>query len=139
MGLPGCGKTTYLNELERDSWSAFDDFKANALDDSPLFRNSRHFESLLAALRNGRRSVVADIDFCRRDSRAEAESDLRAAVPDLEIEWCFFENDERACAENIRRRNRDRLETDLRKLREYSCVYSIPTEAGVRPVAGRNA
>jgi predicted ATPase len=36
-GLPGCGKTTYLDELRRAGWSVFDDFKAEAIGDSSRF------------------------------------------------------------------------------------------------------
>jgi hypothetical protein len=139
VGLPGCGKTTHLDELRRDGWSIFDDFKAGAIDNSPAFHKSRHFEALLAGLRDGLRCVVADIDFCKIESRAEAEKVLRAAAPGVAIRWCFFAHDERACEENIKRRNRDSLEADLRELRKYSCVYSIPKGSDVRPVAGRNA
>jgi hypothetical protein len=137
-GLPGCGKTTYLDELRREGWLAFDDFKAGAIDDSSAFDRSRQFEALLAGLRDGRRCVVADIDFCKQESRVEAESVLRAAVPGLEIRWCFFAHDARTCEKNIQRRNRDSLEADTRELRKYSSVYSIPTGAHVRGVAGGN-
>lgn len=27
-GLPGCGKTTYVNDLRREGWCGFDDFKS---------------------------------------------------------------------------------------------------------------
>jgi hypothetical protein len=81
-GLPGCGKTTYLNELRQNGWAAFDDFKAGATDDSPEYRKSRHFADLLAHLCAGLRCVVADIDFCKTESRAEAERVLLAEVPD---------------------------------------------------------
>lgn len=137
-GLPGCGKTTYLDELRREGWSAFDDFKAGAIDDSSQFDKSRQFETLIAALREGRRCVVADIDFCKSESRAEAEKVLRVTVPRVEICWCFFARDERACEENIKRRNRDSLEAGIRELRRYSRVYSIPLGAHVRGVAGGN-
>ena len=87
-------------------------------------------------MRDGLRCVVANIDFCKSESRAEAENVLRAAVPNVEICWCFFAHDERACEENIKRRNRGSLEADIRELRRYSRVYSIPRGADVRPVTG---
>jgi hypothetical protein len=134
-GLPGYGKTMYLQELLRNGWSVFDDFKSGAIDNSPEFHKSRHFAALLARLRDGFRCVVADIDFCKTDSRAEAEQVLRAEVPRVEIGWIYFSHDERACEANIKHRNRDSLETDLRELRKYSRLYSIPKGADVRPVA----
>jgi hypothetical protein len=136
VGLPGCGKTTYLEELRQDGWSAFDDFKAGAVDDSSMFCKSRSFAALLSSLREGGRCAVADIDFCRSAARTEAESVLRSMVSELQMGWHFFENDERTCEENIKRRNRDSREADLGKLHEYSRVYSIPRGAEVHPVTG---
>ena len=76
----------------------------------------------------------ADIDFCRSESREEAENVLGAALSGLKVRWCFFAHDERSCDENIRRRNRDSLAEDLRELHKYSRIYSIPKGAVVRLV-----
>lgn len=138
-GLPGCGKTTHLRELQKNGWLVFDDFKANAVNDSPEFHKSRNFATLLARLRAGIRCAVADIDFCRNESRAEAENILRAEVPGVEISWCYFSHDERACEANIRHRKRDSLDADLRELRKYSKLYSIPKGVEVRSVVSGNA
>jgi broad-specificity NMP kinase len=40
-GLPGCGKTTYVKDLRLDGWSDFDDFKSEAVDNSPSFCKSK--------------------------------------------------------------------------------------------------
>lgn len=133
-GLPGCGKTTYLDELQGNGWLVFDDFKAGAFDNSPAFRMSRHFAALLARLRNDVQCAVADIDFCKPESRAEAEHVLRSEVPGVEVGWCYFAHDEPACEANIMHRNRVSLETDLRELRKYSSLYSIPKGADIHPV-----
>jgi len=132
-GLPGCGKTTYLDELQGDGWLIFDDFKAGAINNSSRFRMSRHFAVLLAHLRDGVRCVVADIDFCKTESCAEAECALRAEVPGVGIGWCYFLDEERVCEANIIRRNRPSLRADLAKLHEYSSYYRIPRGAAVRP------
>jgi hypothetical protein len=134
-GLLGCGKTTHLHDLQRNGWSVFDDFKAGAIDDSPEFRKSLHFAALLARLHDGFKCVVADIDFCKTESRAEAERVLRAEVPGVEIGWRYFSHDEQACEANIKHRNRASLDADLRKLRKYSSWYLIPEGADVLPVA----
>jgi hypothetical protein len=133
-GLPGCGKTTYLRELEQEGRRAFDDFKACARNNSPRFRDSRHREALLAAVGEARKCVVADIDFCRSEARTEADLVLREDAPAVRSAWRFFENSPERCEVNIRRRNRPSLETDLRKMRQYSIVYQIPDGAQVLPV-----
>lgn len=135
VGLPGCGKTTHLDELQREGWIVFDDFKADAVDDSSAFRKSRHFGALLESVRQGGRCAIADIDFCKSEARAEAEYVLSAATPLVKILWVFFDNDPESCKGNINRRNRPSQETDLSKLCEYSMSYTIPEGAEVRPVA----
>lgn len=128
-GLPGSGKTTLGGELERQGYSVFDDYKACAHENSPRFWKSRHYDRLLQLLRKGTRCAVADIDFCHAESREEAEQTLRQQVPSVRVEWCFFANDPGACEASIRHRNREHLDRDLRKMREYSALYSIPSGA----------
>jgi AAA domain len=136
VGLPGCGKTTYIKELRSAGWADFDDFKSNAVNDSPAFTNASRFEELVASLHAGRKCVVADIDFCRTDSREEASNVLSSLLPRLNIRWCFFEPDPSTCERNVRHRNRDSLNLDLAKLQEYSPVYHVPEGAELRPVFG---
>ena len=138
VGLPGCGKTTYIKGLVAKGWSDFDDFKAGAIDNSSAFGKSCRFEALISCLHDDFRCVVADIDFCKTDSRIEAEDVLRMAVPGIKIQWIFFENDTNACEKNIKRRNRKSLIQDLIKLREYSDLYSVPAGANVRRVVSEN-
>ncbi len=132
-GLPGCGKTRYLSELCRDGWLVFDNFKAHAFDDCSAFRKSRNFPALILALRNGVKCVAGDIDFCRTESRAEAESVLRAEVPGVEIGWRYFANGKKACKANIISRNRPSLNEELKTLDDLSACYRIPWGADVRP------
>jgi len=80
-GLPGSGKTTYIEKLRQEGWSIFDDFKANAYNDSSVFWHSRNYEALISAIREGRKCLVADIDFCNTKSRNEAELILRIQIP----------------------------------------------------------
>jgi hypothetical protein len=98
-GLPGSGKTTYLCQMCRDGWLIFDDFKALAFEDCSKFRSSRKLKALLAAIQDGVRCAVADIDFCDTDARSEAESVLRAEIPGLDVRWEFL----RTTAQRARR------------------------------------
>ena len=124
-GLPGCGKTTRLCQMCRDGWLVFDDFKADAFDDSSDFRKSRKFSALIVALRDGLRCVLADIDFCRMESR-RSERVLRSEAPGVKLSWYFFANNCVACERNVIRRNRESLQADLEELRKYSTFYFIP-------------
>jgi hypothetical protein len=133
-GLPGCGKTTRLCRMLEVGWLVFDDFKFNAFDHSSAFRKSRKFSSLIGAISDGVRCAIADIDFCKSESRDEAESALRAEITGLSLEWLFFANDWTACEVNIRLRNRSGYQEELQKLRELSPSYKIPSGATVIPV-----
>jgi hypothetical protein len=133
-GLPGSGKTMYMEVLRPEGWSIFDDFKANAYNDSSIFWNSRNYKALLMALREGQKCLVADIDFCKATSRHEAEATLRQQIPDLTLSWLFFENDFHACQANIWRRASRSIEDNLRALHEYRALYQIPIGAHVIPV-----
>lgn len=133
-GLPGSGKTTYINAREQEGWSIFDDFKANANNDSSAFRHSRNYEALVTALREGQKCLVTDIDFCKANSRREAEAALRTQIPDLMLSWLFFENDFHACKANITRRAGPSIEDNLRALREYCALYQTPIGGQVIPV-----
>jgi hypothetical protein len=138
-GLPGCGKTTHLCRMCRDGWLVFDDFKADAHDSSSVFNKSRKFRSLVCALRDGLKCAVADINFCKAESRAEAMSTLLAEVPSIKADWLFFENCPAICEANIRDRNRASLQQDLEKLHEYSELYCIPHGAHVLPIGRERA
>jgi hypothetical protein len=133
-GLPGSGKSTHMDSMWRDGWTIFDDFKANAHNDSSAFQHSRNYQILLSALRGGQKCAVADIDFCKTISRDEADVILRTQVPDVKLSWLFFANDFHACQANIKRRASRSLEENLRKLDEYSVMHRIPTCAWVFPV-----
>jgi predicted kinase len=130
-GLPGSGKTTYMKTMSLAGWLIFDDFKANAHNDSSTFWHSRNYEALLKALRDGQKCVVADIDFCKIDSRTEAESTLRTRIPDILLNWQFFENDFQACQANIKRRASRSINDNLSALHTYHALYQIPIGAQV--------
>jgi hypothetical protein len=133
-GLPGCGKTTYLCQMCHDGWVVFDDFKALAFEDCSKFSSSRKLRSLLAALRDGLKCIVADIDFCDAHARADAESVLLLAIPELDLSWRFFANDRPACEANARSRSRQCLERELSLIAKYAPSYQIPRGAIVLPV-----
>ena len=133
-GLPGSGKTIYMTLLRRQGWTVFDDFKADAHNNSSVFWHSRNYEPLLNALRYGQKCIVADIDFCNATSRSDAESTILTNFPALSPSWLFFANDVEACRANIVRRASRSMEDNLRALATYQPLYRIPAGTQVLPV-----
>lgn len=132
-GLPGSGKTPYLMRLQADGWVTFDDYQANARDNSPRFRAGRRYRELVQALRDGKKCVVADMKFCRPEDRREARNNLEEDVPGLCVRCEFFENDPKQCAENIHRSERS-PGPRLAKLAEFAPEYSPPRGATFLPI-----
>ena len=123
-----------METMRRAGWQIFDDFKARAYNDSPIFWHSRNYEALLNALRAGQQCAIADIDFCKASSRDEAEAALQAQIPEVTLKWLFFENDFHTCQANIRQRASRSIEDNLRALHQYHALYQIPVGAQVIPV-----
>jgi predicted kinase len=133
-GLPGSGKTTYLSRMSQNGWVIFDDFKALAFDDCSKFRGSQKLPHLIRALLEGCRCAVADIDFCKMESREEAVQVLVASIPGVQIRWLFFENESSTCEANVQFRSSPSLARELQLIRDYSAAYHIPHGADVLPV-----
>ena len=134
-GLPGSGKTPYLEGLRTAGWEIFDDFQANAHDNSPQFQKARRCGELIQALREGLNCVVADMRLVCSDYQVEAEQVLRAHVGRIALEWRFFENDAAQCEQNIRNAAGTRFpEPRLAKVREFSEKYSVPSDSVRMPV-----
>ena len=136
VGLPGAGKSTLVNAM-RSSVSGLccEDFHANALHDSPLVENSRHYNALLEDIRTGRDCVIADIAFCDPKRRANLHQAIDRQISNSRIEWIYFENAPDKCRRNIERRARERLGDDLDALEEFQRLYCIPD--GVTPIPVR--
>jgi RNase adaptor protein for sRNA GlmZ degradation len=133
-GLPGSGKTMHMKTMRDEGWTVYDDFKANAYNDSSVFWHSRHFDSLIGTLLEGQKCVVADIDFCKDGSRDEAESAIKTQFPNIALKWVFFANNVEACRANIARRASHSIKENLRALATYQALYRIPSGAHILPV-----
>jgi|ERR1035438_8504276 hypothetical protein len=141
IGLPGSGKTTYLDrELPthlRDC--CFDNFHECSLDNTGTFIRSRSYEKLKVLLRDGMNCLISDIEYCRTERLLDAEENLRALAQELgigiRIVRRHFENDPNACRHNIVHRysqdsRRDYIQ-ELKKVDELSRVYECPSEGAV--------
>jgi hypothetical protein len=142
IGLPGSGKTTYLDQgfLTQNRNCCFDNFHENSLDNTGTFTQSRHYETLRKLLRDGMDCLISDIEYCCTGRLLDAEQNLRGLARDLgigiEIVRNYFENNPNACRHNVVHRysiksERDYLE-ELRKIDKLSRVYDCPTEGTIR-------
>jgi len=135
VGMPGSGKSLYIRKLQPQCPGVCaHDYMEKSHGHSPRFTDSRLYNDLVRALREGKSSLIADIEYCDTWRRVEVESVITRDVPGVEIEWHFFENDPAKCEENVERRNRPKAEEEKRKIRELSRKYQIPREARIIPV-----
>jgi hypothetical protein len=134
-GLPGSGKTRLARHLERADWLFLDDFQGGAVNDSPHFRDSRHYAALLAALRAGRPCLISDIRVIHDEYRRGAELALRRDLGTIRTELHLFENDPHQCARNVRNAGDDRREKPrLDAIAFWTKLYSAPSSAVIHAV-----
>lgn len=129
-GLPGSGKSRWIKSQEDGDLQTFDDFHADAVNNSSDPTAARDFERLLASLRKGCTCMVIDIAFCDPARRARLVDAVRRRVPEVEVSLRCFENDPEACRANLR----SNCAARSAKIDEFSPVYDIPPEAEVLPV-----
>ena len=134
VGLPGCGKTTLLLEMESEGFRIFDDFHANAFGDSSDVEMSQQYFPLMDALLAGRDCAVSDIAFCIPERRSALLKAIRLRFPTEPIDWIYFENSPEKCRSNIQRRNRERMDRDMKALAVFAERYVVPAGATVIPI-----
>ena len=140
-GLPGSGKSHWIEQHEKEFARVIPDFFKNALfncsDGGRKFWRGRSYPELIVDLRSGRQCCIADVILCRAEARDSAEKVLREAVPGIEITWLAFENKPELCERNVKydheRKGRN-LEHRLQTIRELAPAYSIPDNAAALPI-----
>ncbi len=132
VGLPGSGKTHWLRINESNPELVFDDFHANAFENSHLFQCAQRFPELLVKLNEGYHCYVADIAYCLQNRRQEAEAYLINIIPSLSIFWIFFANEPEKCKANVKLDKNREVAKRLRKIDEFTTDYTIPVD--VRPI-----
>jgi hypothetical protein len=140
VGLPGSGKSSYIQELgERNpSFSIYDDFQGQAYNHDPDPRLSKHFGPLVSDLKSGKTAVVSDIRYCAPKELNIFLSAVLSAVPNVLLQFKYFENQPEQCKENVRTRNREgRLEQELELIDNLSESYYIPPIENI-PVYNRS-
>lgn len=129
-GLPGSGKSTYINSHVYDT--LYDDFfvtqpsddTAKTLDDNKDPLKNARFAELVDELLSGKWVVVSDIMFCIPLHRNTFLSAVLSRAKEVELEFVMFENNPEAATVNVQSRGRaDRVEEELKLIGEISERY----------------
>jgi hypothetical protein len=135
VGMPGSGKSHYIKEQESHfPGVCAEDYMVNSHENSARFSDSQHYACLVCALREGKDSLIADIEYCDTWRRVEVEEVIRRDVPGVVIEWRFFENNPAMCEVNAESRARPNVAEEKRKIWDLSRKYQIPPGATTIPV-----
>ena len=135
VGLPGSGKSHTLPELSRQYGTdrVFDSYQKNAVGDCAHFPFSRHYAEVLERLRGGKNVVIADVRFCTRVYRQQAEKCIVVHAPGTTIEWICFDNTPEQCKRNVKHSGRG-VESRTNRIDEFHQHYTYPERATRIPV-----
>ena len=113
VGLPGSGKTTFLNTVIADDAFIIDDIES--VNQTPEDSDCINI------------IFISDVHFCNSLILEYAIETLRFKYDPFEYDIIYFENDPEKCLKNVKHRN------DGRKveytIRELSRIYSPPKTA----------
>ena len=114
VGLPGSGKTTYMQK--NPDWLGLDDVMEPAI---PLLKK---WEKI--GIDN---ICFVDIYFCVDNNRKYAQNKIRTHFSDTKLEWIFWENDLEAAWNNVIKRD-DNRKISRYFLQDLSSKYNPPLE-----------
>lgn len=129
IGLPGSGKTHYLQELKARKLISgyYDDYQKNAYGKVHEPHFSRHYGPLLSKLKKGQTTAISDIIYCNDKDLDALLLSILNVLPETEIELHYFENDPINANINIKKRGRaDYAKLELAYVEEHSPTYVIP-------------
>ncbi len=132
IGLPGCGKSVLLAQMQSDGYHIFDDFHADA--DAPFVEMSQNFGPLMDELLAGHDCAVSDYAFCEPEYRSQFLKAITTRLPNQAMEWIYFDNAPEKCRSNIRQGGSEGIERELRALEKFGKKYVVPAGASVLPV-----
>jgi hypothetical protein len=123
VGLPGSGKSIYLEQLQKSGVLTINnptDFEKDIL---PHLSTQ---EQVLA---------IADYNLCLPAFREKTVIKIGSLVPNVAFRWIYFENDPVQCLSNLRLGGvRIGAEPNENLVWQISQGYSIPTNIETRPV-----
>ena len=135
IGLPGCGKTTYLeNNSMFFPGGFYDDFHGRAINDFTDLKSSLGYEAIKNALLEGKDCAISDIEYCREARLLKIEDELDKLGKEMnitvEMKKLYFENNPNACRHNVVHRfntksSRNYIE-ELKKIDDLSKIYQCP-------------
>ncbi|MFZ2072361.1 MAG: AAA family ATPase [Minisyncoccia bacterium] len=141
VGLPGSGKTTYIENNKNNFKNAVicDDYHKSSYNHSHNFEDSVYYEDLKRTLKSGEDAVLSDIAWCKTERREILEKNIKNILEDIkinaEIIFIYFENNPEACKKNVLKRNRNgRMEREMQFIDEVSAQYTIPDNAIIIPI-----
>ena len=141
IGLPGSGKSMYLNNNQEKFKKFFicDDYHKSSYKKSRYFEDSLFYNDMQKALKKKKDILLTDIAYCKTEKLKNTEEGIKRIAKELnlkiKIDYLYFENDPEACKQNILRRNRtDRISRELEYVDETSKQYAIPKDVKVLSV-----
>lgn len=132
VGMPGSGKTTLLEQLVKTKKISnyCDDYEFGPIKRVDPARRLED-ERLLAGLQRGERWAIADTRYCDKRERLKLIKALQKLVPNLKLEFLYFENRPDLCERNVTIRKGSLPRHEINLIYYYTELYDIPDDAKV--------